>query len=159
MTDVAATPENAVDNAPVFTLEKVYVKDLSVENPGAPDSFLDQTPPQIEVQLMHQSKQLADGVFDANLTATVTARSGEKVLFLVEVTQAGVFQVRNIPEEIVPAVLGVQCPTILFPYLRESISESIQKAGYTPIYLAPINFEAWYNEQQAAAEQAEQATA
>ena len=115
MTDVATTPENTVDTSPVFTLEKVYVKDLSVENPSAPDSFLDQTPPQIEVQLMHESKLLADGVFNATLTATVTARVGEKVLFLVEATQAGVFQVRHIPEEIVPMLLAVQCPTILFP--------------------------------------------
>ena len=149
-TTPAQQPENGAqpDNAALFSLEKVYIKDFSVENPNAPDSFLEQAPPQIEVQLMNQAKNVAEGIFESVLTATVTARLGDKVIFLVEVAQAGVFQVRNIPEEIMNPLIGIQCPTILFPYLREAVSDAIQRAGYTPVYLSPINFEAWYAEQQ-----------
>lgn len=146
MSDIASAQQS--ENQPVFSLEKVYLKDLSVENPNAPDSFLEQTAPQVEIQLMNQARVVTEGIYEAVLTATITARVGEKVLFLVEAAKAGVFQVRNIPEDVLSPLLGIQCPTILFPYLRESVSDAIQRAGYTPVYLAPINFEAWYNEQQ-----------
>ena len=137
---------------PVFSIEKIFVKDLFLEVPNAPQIFLDRDPPQVEVGLQSEAGGLGDGVFEVVLTVTVTARLGEKTVFLVEAAQAGIFQVRNVPEEELEPVLAIACPNILFPYARETVSDIINRAGFQPILLAPVNFEALYRqrlEQQA----------
>jgi preprotein translocase subunit SecB len=141
-----AAPQAATD-APVFTIERVYVKDLSLENPSSPQSFLLQESPQIEVSLQTRGEPVGEGIFESVLTVTVTAKVGEQTLFLVEVAQAGIFQIRNIPETDMQPILGVHCPNILFAYARESVANAIIRAGYPPVHLAPINFEALYAQQ------------
>ena len=133
--------------APVFTIERIYVKDLSLENPNSPKSFLISEQPAIEVSLATRGEPVGDGIFESVLTITVTAKVGDQNLFLVEVAQAGVFQIRNIPEAEVQPILGIHCPNILFPFARETVSNAIMRAGYPPINLAPINFEALYAQQ------------
>ena len=137
----------AASTAPVFTIERIYVKDLSLENPNAPKSFLLQESPQVEVSLATRGEPVGEGIFESVLTITVTAKIGEQTIFLVEVAQAGIFQIRNIPEQDMQPILGVHCPNILFPYARENISSAITHAGYPPVHLAPINFEALYSQQ------------
>ncbi|MEO7761420.1 MAG: protein-export chaperone SecB [Casimicrobiaceae bacterium] len=133
--------------APVFTIERIYVKDLSLENPNSPKSFLLTESPQIEVSLQTRGEPVGDSIFESVLTITVTAKVGEQTIFLVEVAQAGIFQLRNIPEADMQPILGIHCPNILFPYARENISSAITHAGYPPVHLAPINFEALYAQQ------------
>lgn len=145
----------AENNQPVFSIEKLYVKDLSLEVPGAPQIFLEREAPQINVQLRTAGQGVDDGVFEVTLTVTVTAKIGEKTMFLVEVRQAGIFQIRNVPQEDLQPILGIACPNILFPYARESVSDAVNRAGFPPVVLAPVNFEALYQQraQQAAAGQ------
>lgn len=141
---------------PVFSIEKVYVKDLSLEIPNAPQIFLEREAPQVDIQLHHNSSAVEDGVYQTMLTVTVTAKIGEKTLFLVEATQAGIFVARNIPTGELDAVLGIACPNILFPYIREVISDTVVRAGFPPVILSPVNFEAIYaaqREQQQPAQQ------
>ncbi|HNX71445.1 MAG: protein-export chaperone SecB [Rivihabitans pingtungensis] len=137
------------DLQPVFSIEKIYVKDLSLEIPHAPQIFLEREQPEIDMQLATEGKQLEDGVFEAVITVTVTAKLGEKVMFLVEAAQAGIFQIRGVPEEEISGVLAVACPNILFPYVRETVSDVVNRAGFPPVLLSPINFEALYAQQMA----------
>ncbi|MGL6046988.1 MAG: protein-export chaperone SecB [Vogesella sp.] len=138
---------------PVFSIEKIYVKDLSLEIPNAPAIFLEQEQPEIDMQLANGAQQLEDGFFESSLTITVTAKLGDKTMFLCEVSQAGIFQIRNVPAEDIDPILGVACPNILFPYARETVSNLVGRAGFPPVLLTPINFEALYMQQRA--EQAE----
>jgi preprotein translocase subunit SecB len=133
---------------PVFSIEKIYLKDASLEIPGAPAIFLERESPQIEVQLATQGGNVAEGIYDASITVTVTAKLGERTMFLVEVRQGGVFQIRGVPESELPAILGIACPNILFPYLRETVSDLTVRAGFPPVLLNPVNFEALYAQQQ-----------
>ncbi|WP_333699544.1 protein-export chaperone SecB [Rivihabitans pingtungensis] len=137
------------DLQPVFSIEKIYVKDLSLEIPHAPQIFLEREQPEIDMQLATEGKQLEDGVFEAVITVTVTAKLGEKVMFLVEAAQAGIFQIRGVAEEEISGVLAVACPNILFPYVRETVSDVVNRAGFPPVLLSPINFEALYAQQMA----------
>ena len=139
---------------PVFSIEKVYVKDLSLEVPNAPQVFLQAEAPQLEVQLTNASQSIDGVLFETSVTVTVTAKVGDKTLFLVEVVQAGIFQIRGIPEGELPAVLGIVCPNVLFPYARETISDVVNRAGFPPVLLAPVNFEVIYQQQAASAAQA-----
>jgi preprotein translocase subunit SecB len=137
---------------PVFSIEKIYVKDLSLEVPNAPQIFLDREQPSVEVGLQSEASGIGDGVFEVVLTVTVTAKQGEKTQFLVEAAQAGIFQIRNVPNEELEPVMAIACPNILFPYVRETVSETISRAGFQPVFLAPVNFETIYRqrmEQQA----------
>jgi preprotein translocase subunit SecB len=135
-------------NQPVFSIEKVYVKDLSVEIPNAPQVFLEREAPTIDIQLHHNSNGVEDGVYETVLTVTVTAKANEKTMFLVEVAQAGIFVARNIPAQELEQVLGIACPNILFPYVREVISDTVVRAGFPPVILSPVNFEAIYASQR-----------
>lgn len=141
---------------PVFSIEKIYVKDLSVEVPAAPQVFLQPEQSQLEVQLEQQNQQVADGLYEVTLTVTVTAKSGAKTLFLVEAAQAGIFQIRNVGDDNLGAVIGMLCPNVLFPYARETVSDTVNRAGFPPVNLAPVNFEAIY-QQRLAQQQAPQA--
>ena len=138
-------PQN---NQPVFTIEKVYVKDLSVEIPNAPQVFLEREAPTVDIQLHHNSSNVEEGVYETVLTVTVTAKANEKTMFLVEVAQAGIFVARNIPGQELEQVLGIACPNILFPYVREVISDTVVRAGFPPVILSPVNFEAIYAAQR-----------
>jgi len=134
-------PQN---NQPVFSIEKIYVKDLSLEIPNAPQAFLEREAPNVDIQLHHNSTSVEDGVYQTILTVTVTAKVAERTLFLVEVAQAGIFVLRNIPANDINMVLGVACPNILFPYAREVVSDVVVRAGFPPVVLNPVNFEALY---------------
>lgn len=138
---------------PVFTIEKVYVKDLSLEIPNAPQIFLERAQPEMQVQLHSEAKPVSEGLFQADLTVTVTAKLGDKTMFLVEATQSGIFQIRNLPEEDMNPVLGIACPNILFPYARETVSDVVTRAGFPPLLLAPVNFEAMYQQRLEAQQQ------
>ncbi|MBR0566344.1 protein-export chaperone SecB [Azoarcus sp. L1K30] len=134
---------------PVFSIEKIYVKDLSLEVPNAPQIFLERENPQINVQLRTDGNAVDDGLFEVVLTVTVSAKLGEdRSVFLVEVAQAGVFQIRNVPEGDLEPVMMIGCPNILFPYAREAVSDAITRAGFQPVLLAPVNFEALYQARQ-----------
>ncbi len=145
-------------NRPLFTIEKLYVKDLSIEVPGAPKVFLEQGQPQVNVQLRTSSENIEEGLYDVVLNVTVSATLPEnKNMFLVEVAQAGVFQIRNVPQENIEPLIMIASPNILFPYAREAISDAITRAGFQPVLLAPVNFEALYAQQMK--QQAETAAA
>ena len=136
---------------PVFSIERLFVKDLSLEVPNAPQIFLEQGEPEVDMRVSTNSEKLEDGYYNVDVTVTVTAKlNAERTMFLNEVTQSGIFRLENIPEEGVQLLLGVACPNILFPYAREAISNSVTRAGFPPVLLAPINFEAIYEEQQGA---------
>ena len=141
---------------PVFSIEKLYVKDLSVEVPGAPQIFLERETPQVNVQLRTEGQVVEEGVYEVTLTVTVNARIGEeRNLFLVEVAQAGIFQIRNLPEGELEPVMMIGCPNILVPYAREAVSDAVTRAGFQPVLLSPVNFESLYQAQrQQAIEQA-----
>ena len=135
----------AENNQPVFTIEKLYVKDLSVEVPNAPQVFLERETPQINVQLRTDGKQVGEGVFEVMLTVTVAAKlAEEKNVFLVEVSQGGLFQIRNVPEGDLEPIMMIGCANILFPYARETVSGAVTRAGFQPVLLTPVNFEALY---------------
>jgi preprotein translocase subunit SecB len=129
---------------PSFSIEKLYVKDLSIEVPHAPAIFLERENPEVALQLQTGGTKVGDDIFEVTLTTTVTAKIGEKNVFLVEVRQAGLFRIRNIPEENLEPLLAIACPNILFPYARETVSESVTRAGFAPVILQPVNFEAIY---------------
>ncbi len=150
--------EAAQENTqPTFNIEKLYVKDVSLEIPNAPQIFLTQESPQIEVQLHSQGNAIEDGVYEVVVMTTVTAKVGEKVMFLIEAKQAGIFQIRGVPNEEMEPILAVVCPNILFPYLRELVSEMAVRAGFAPVLLNPINFDMLYQQQKQ--QQAQAATA
>jgi preprotein translocase subunit SecB len=129
---------------PVFGIEKLYVKDLSVEVPNAPEIFLEREQPQVEIQLNTAGRSVGEAVFEVVLTVTVTAKLGDKTVFLVEVGQAGIFRIQNVPEDQVEPLIAVACPNILFPYAREAVSDAVSRAGFQPIVLQPVNFEGMY---------------
>ncbi|HUY02789.1 MAG TPA: protein-export chaperone SecB [Rhodocyclaceae bacterium] len=143
-----------MSEAPVFNIEKIYAKDLSLEIPHAPQIFLEREAPEIEVQLHSAGNSVDEGLYEVVLTVTVTAKLGEKTLFLVEAGQAGIFQLRNVPQEDIDPILSVACPNILFPYVRETISDLVVRAGFPPVLLSPVNFEAMYQQRQMAQQQA-----
>ena len=135
------------DQQPVFQIEKIYVKDLSLELPNAPQCFLERDAPEVEVQLRSAGNAVGEGIFDVTLTATVTAKIGDKTIYLIEAGQAGIFRIQNVPENELGPVLAIGCPAILFPYLREVISDGVARGGFPPMILAPVNFESLYQQQ------------
>lgn len=141
--------EAAQANAtPTFNIEKIYVKDLSLEIPHAPQIFLNRENPQVDVQLHTQAASVEEGVFEVVVMTTVTAKIGEKVMFLIEARQAGIFQIRNVPNEEMEPILAVMCPNILLPYLRETVSDVSVRAGFAPVLLNPVNFDILYQQQK-----------
>ena len=133
---------------PVFAIEKIYVKDLSLEIPNAPNIFLERDTPEINLQLGTKNQEIGEGLYEVLLTVTVTAKIKDKIMFLVEAQQAGIFRIRNIPNGEIDPVLGIGCPNILFPYLREVVSDVVTRAGFPPVILNPVNFEAIYQQKK-----------
>ncbi|HJW01739.1 MAG TPA: protein-export chaperone SecB [Azospira sp.] len=131
--------------APVFAIEKLYIKDLSVEVPNAPAIFLERETPEVDIQLRSEGTGLGDGLFEVVLTVTVTATlAEEKTVFLVEAGQAGIFRILNVPDDNMEPLLAIACPNVLFPYARQVISDAVSRAGFAPVVLQPVNFEALY---------------
>lgn len=141
---------------PFFNIEKIYIKDLSVEVPNAPQIFLEREQPQIDMQINTQSGPIEQDIYQTELTLTITAKIKEKTAFLVEVRQAGIFRIQNLPKEALEAALAIGCPNILFPYAREAVSSAILYAGFPPLLLQPVNFELLYIQQQQAQQSGQQ---
>jgi preprotein translocase subunit SecB len=140
---------------PIFQIQRVYLKDISLEQPNAPEILLNQGEPKLEVQVDIQAKQLDDVNFHVTLIGSVTTKIEDKVLFLVEAQQSGIFEIRNMPDEQMNPLLAIACPTILFPYLRANIADMISRAGFQPVHLAEINFHALYEQRMAQGGQAQ----
>ena len=138
------------DQSPVFQLQRMYLKDLSLEQPNSPQILLEQQQPQVDIQLGMQAESIADGMFEVAVTATVTTKVGDRALFLVEAKQAGIFEIRNLPAENLQGILGVVCPQMIYPYLRAIVSDVCTRAGFPPILLAEVNFQAMFEAQQQA---------
>ncbi|MCY0387147.1 protein-export chaperone SecB [Robbsia sp. Bb-Pol-6] len=139
------------NDQPFFNIQRVYLKDMSLEQPNSPSIFLEQEMPQVEVEINVKEAQLQENVFECTVTGTVTAKVGEKVAFLIEATQAGIFDIRNLPQDQLQPVLNIACPQIIFPYLRSNIADAVTRAGFPPIHLAEINFQALYEQRFAQA--------
>lgn len=157
--DSQPAPAPGAGTTAQLSIEKIYVKDLSLENPLAPQSFQQTDAPQIEIGLRTRAEMIAPDVYECVLTLTVTARAGDKTVFLVEASQAGVFTIRGVPQNQLQQVLAIHCPTVLFPYARETVADATMRAGFPPVQLAPINFEALYQQQLAQATNAAPAVA
>ena len=139
---------------PVFQIQRVYLKDMSLEQPNSPAIFLEQEAPNMEVAVDVGVEQLADGIFESTVTVTLTAKVKDKVAFLVEGKQAGIFEARNIPADQLDPLLGIGCPNIVYPYLRANIADMVTRAGFPPVHLSEINFEVFYQQRlQAMAQQ------
>jgi preprotein translocase subunit SecB len=146
--NAAAEAAGTEQAQPGFAIEKLYVKDASIEVPNAPQIFTNRTAPQISVELGNSATRLDEGVFEVSIKVTVTSKIEETTAFLVEVTQTGIFGIRGIPDENLEMVLAITCPNILFPYAREAVSDMVTRAGFMPVLLNPINFEALYAQQK-----------
>ena len=134
---------------PVFQIQRMYLKEASLEQPNSPAILLEQEQPAVDIQLGVEACQAAEGLFEVCVTATVTTKVKEKTVFLVEVKQAGIFEIRNVPQEQMNAIMGIACPQIVYPYLRSNVSDIVTRAGFPPVHLAEINFQAMYEQQQA----------
>ena len=134
---------------PVFQIQRVYLKDMSLEQPNSPEILLNQAQPSVEIQLGVDAKPVAEGLFEITVTATVHTKIEDKTVFLVEAKQAGIFEIRNIQDEQMSSLLGIACPQIIYPYLRSNVADIVQRAGFPPVHLAEINFQAMYEQQQA----------
>jgi preprotein translocase subunit SecB len=134
---------------PVFQIQRMYLKDLSLEQPNSPQILLEQAQPNVDINLQLGAGPVADGIYEVTVTATVTTQVNDKVLFLVEAKQAGIFEIRNIPEDQMRQIIGIACPTIVYPYLRAIISDVCTRAGFPPVLLSEVNFQAMYEAQQA----------
>jgi preprotein translocase subunit SecB len=145
MSDQNAQP----DTAPTFSMQRVFLKDLSLEMPNAPQIFLEQDQPKVEVNIAVGGQALAETVYESTVTATVTTRVNDKVLYLVEVTQAGIFEIANVVPEQLDALMGIVCPTMLYPYLRANVADAITRTSLPALHLAEVNFQALFEQQRA----------
>lgn len=136
---------------PVFNIQRVYLKDLSLEQPNSPQILLEQAQPQVDINLGLNAEPVADGIYEVAVTATVTTKVNDKVLFLVEAKQAGIFEIRNIPDDQLQPIIGIACPGIVYPYLRAIVSDVCTRAGFPPVILSEVNFQAMFEAQRAQA--------
>ncbi|MFY9512069.1 MAG: protein-export chaperone SecB [Rubrivivax sp.] len=141
----------ADEATPVFQIQRMYLKDLSLEQPNSPQILLEQQQPQVDINLAMGAENIADGIVEVFVTATVTTKVKDKVLFLVEAKQAGIFEIRNVPEDQMQGIIGIVCPQMIYPYLRAIVSDVCTRAGFPPILLTEVNFQAMFEQQQAAA--------
>ncbi|MCZ2498025.1 protein-export chaperone SecB [Xylophilus sp. Kf1] len=136
---------------PLFQIQRVYLKDLSLEQPNSPGILLEQEQPSVDIQLGVDATMVTEGIYEVSVTATVQTKIKDKTVFLVEAKQAGIFEIRNLGEDQVGQLLGIACPQIVYPYLRGNVADVIQRGGFPPVHLAEINFQAMYEQQQAQA--------
>ena len=139
------------DQTPVFQIQRVYLKEASLEQPNSPAILLEQEQPSVDIQLGVQATPVTDGIFEVTVTATVHTKIKDKTVFLVESKQAGIFEIRNVPEDQMGQIMGIACPQIVYPYLRGNVADLIQRAGFPPVHLTEINFQSMYEQQQAQA--------
>jgi preprotein translocase subunit SecB len=153
MADTPAAPAtNAAATAqPVFQIQRVYLKEASLEQPNSPGILLAKEQPAVDIQLNVGAEQVVDGIFEVAVTATVHAKIGDKTVFLVEAKQAGIFEIRNLAQQQMSQVMGIACPQIVYPYLRGNVADVIQRGGFPPVHLGEINFQQMYEQQQAQA--------
>ena len=144
-----ATDPASVNTNPVFQIQRIYLKDLSLEQPNAPQILLEQGQPQVDINLSLGAAPIGEGVSEVTVTATVTTKVNDKVLFLVEAKQGGIFEIRNIPEDQIQPIIGIACPGIIYPYLRAIVSDVCTRAGFPPVLLSEVNFQAMFEAQQA----------
>ena len=135
------------NNQPSFNIQRIYLKDLSVELPNAPKILLEQGQPQVDVQLNIHAENVVEGIYEVSVSATVTTKVNDKVLFLVEAKQAGLFEIRNVPEEQMQPIIAIACPQIVYPYLRATVADAINRTGFPPVHLTEVNFQAMYQSQ------------
>ena len=136
------------DQDPVFQIQRVYLKEASLEQPNSPGILLQQEQPSVDIQLGVEAAPVAEGVYEVCVTATVTTKIEDKTVFLVEAKQAGIFEIRNLPQEQLGQIMGIACPQIVYPYLRGNVADLIQRGGFPPVHLSEINFQAMYEQQQ-----------
>ena len=136
------------DQDPVFQIQRVYLKEASLEQPNSPAILLEQEQPSVDIQLGVEATPAAEGVYEVAVTATVQTKIKDKTVFLVECKQAGIFEIRNIPQDQMQPILGIACPQIVYPYLRGNVADIVTRAGFPPVHLAEINFQAMYEQQQ-----------
>lgn len=141
----------AEPESPVFQIQRVYLKDASLEQPNSPAILLEQETPNVDIQLGVEAASVTEGIFEVAVRATVQTKIGDRTVFLVEAKQAGIFEVRGIEQEQMNTVIGIACPQIIYPYLRSNVADIITRAGFPPVHLAEINFQAMYEQQQQAA--------
>ena len=155
MTEQSSASQESTEQSkePGFRIQRIYLKDLSLEQPNAPQILLVASEPQVQVEIDISVAPLSEGIFEVALSSTVTAKVDTKVLFLVEAKQAGIFEFSNIPVEQIDPMLGIACPTILYPYLRSNIADIISRAGFQPIHLNEINFHGMYEHRLMQAQQ------
>ena len=139
------------DATPVFQIQRMYLKDLSLEQPHSPQILLEQQQPQVEINLAMGAESVADGIYEVTVTATVTTKVGDRTLFLVEAKQAGIFEIRHVPQEQMQGIVSIVCPQMIYPYLRAIVSDVCTRAGFPPIILTEVNFQAMFEAQQAQA--------
>jgi preprotein translocase subunit SecB len=137
------------DQDPVFQIQRVYLKEASLEQPNSPAILLEQEQPSVDIQLGVEASPVADGVYEVCVTATVQTKIKDKTVFLVEAKQAGIFEIRNLAQEQLGQIMGIACPQIVYPYLRGNVADMIQRGGFPPVHLSEINFQAMYEQQQA----------
>lgn len=142
--------QQAQEAQPTFSIQKLYIKDISLESPSTPLSFTDQTDPQIEVSFQNEARSFDGNFYEVSLKTTAHAKIEDRTLFLIEVSQAGLFHIEHVSESDMDTLFGIGCPTVLFPYLREAVSDLTVRAGFAPLLLQPVNFEAIYLQQRAA---------
>lgn len=145
-TQNGAAASSDTPQGPAFSVDKIYVKDVSFEVPGAPMVFTEQAQPQLQLNLNQRVQRLGDNSFEVVLGVTLTCKTGDKPLYLAEVQQAGVFNLRGFEPQTLDAMLGIQCPHVLYPYARQLVSDLVQAGGFPAFYLQPINFEGLYAE-------------
>ena len=143
--------DQETSSAPVFQIQRVYLKDLSLEQPNSPAILLEQQQPNVDIQLGVEATPVVEGIYEVCVTATVQTKIQDKTVFLIEAKQAGIFEIRNVPEDQMGGVIGIACPQIIYPYLRGNVADVVTRAGFPPVHLAEINFQALYEQQQAAA--------
>ena len=141
----------ADNNDPVFQIQRVYMKEASLEQPNSPAILLEQEQPSVDIQLGVEAQQATEGMFEVSVSATVTTKIKDKTVFLVEAKQAGIFEIRNLPQDQMGPIMGIACPQIVYPYLRSNVADIVQRGGFPPVHLAEINFQAMFEQQQAQA--------
>ena len=144
---------DAQEPTPVFNIQRMYLKDLSLEQPNSPQILLEQQQPQVDINLAVAAETVAEGIVEVTVTATVTTKVGDRTLFLIEAKQAGIFEIRNLPDDQMQAIVGIACPGMIYPYLRAIVSDVCTRAGFPPVILSEVNFQAMYEAQQQAAQE------
>lgn len=136
------------NSSPVFQIQRMYLKDLSLEQPNSPAILLQQAQPQVDINLTLAAEPVSEGIYEVSVTATVTTKVEDKTLFLIEAKQAGIFEIRNVPEEQMEGIIGIVCPQMVYPYLRAVVSDVCTRAGFPPVLLSEVNFQAMFEAQQ-----------